>query len=66
MYKVYSKTQNRKPVPPAIWACGQTLMLIDKGLLQGTDRKEVEEALNRLGYSTYINLKGQTVLRPHV
>jgi len=65
-YKIYSKSQNRKPAPPAVWLCAETLVLIDKGLLVDIDRKEAEEALNQLGWSLYINLKGELALRPYV
>lgn len=66
MYKVASKAQGRKPSPPDVWVCGQMLMLIDKGLLQGTDRKDAEDALNQLGWESYKNINDQLCLRPYV
>ena len=65
-YKVYCTTINKKPSPPAVWVCAQTLMLIDRGLLEGTDRKDAEEALNALGWASRKNDRGQTVLWPLV
>ena len=65
-YKVVCKTKGRNPSPPAVWVCAQTLMLIDKGHLKGTERKEAEEALNALGWECYKNLSGILCLRPLV
>ena len=66
MYKVASKAKGRKPTPPDVWVCAQTLMLIDKGLLQGTDYKDAENALNQLGWESYKNIDNKLCLRPLV
>ena len=65
-YKIYSKRFGKPPAPPAVWIAAQTLMLIDKGLLIGIERKEAEEALKVLGWICKKNEKGQTVLHPDV
>ena len=66
LYKVACKLQGMTPSPPAVWICGQTLMLIDKGQIQGIDRKDAEESLNALGWESYKNTAGQLCLRPLV
>lgn len=65
-YKVFCKTINVKPPPPDVWVCAQTLMLIDKGAVDGIDRVDAEEALAALGWESYRNTKGQLALRPCV
>jgi hypothetical protein len=64
MYKVASKLQGGNPAPPDVWLVSQTLMLIDKGLLNTIERKEAEDALNQLGWESHRNLKGQLCMRP--
>jgi hypothetical protein len=64
-YKVFCKVNKVKPPPPEVWICGKMLQAIDKGL-DATDRKDVEEMLDELGWYSYTNANGQLCLRPRV
>lgn len=67
MYKLTMKHIKRHIAPPAVWVCAQTLMLIDKGLLD-IERQEAIETLNELGWSLdeSVGALKYMVLRPNV
>jgi hypothetical protein len=65
-YKVACTMMNKKAQPAAVWAIANVLLLCDKGLLNGTERKQAEESLNALGWETFTNTKGLLALRPKV
>jgi len=64
-YKVFCKVNKIKIPPPDVWICSKTLQAIDKGL-DDTDRKDVEEMLDELGWYSYTNANGQLRLRQRV
>jgi len=64
-FKVLCKANKIKIPPPEVWICFKTLQAIDKGL-DDTDRKDVEEMLDELGWESYTNANGQLRLRQRV
>jgi hypothetical protein len=68
MYKLTMKHIKKHIAPPSVWVCAQTLMLIDKGLLNDIERQEAVEALNELGWSLdeSVGMLKYMVLRPMI